>query len=629
VQSNSLSKAKKKTDRLLRTSLNERQKATVSDLQAQICERLTKDSLHKFVFLQAYPLVCKDRLNERPCAVGNLCRLEMNYRRVLEKDLKKTEMYVCLRFNIANAKNIKRYVEEGCRILQLSSEVHDADNFMLEKRSGECAPLPYTELAAQIVKDAHSHQIEVIVLAMPGSKKGAKVLVDGKAAKFTVGFDFPQYSGEVFSLLCAYENAIQLFCSKFYAKLQKGVTVQDAFSKATFKMDEYLEEHSAQLNLVLSVDKPDVYPGEGPVLYSCTGVDATTERFQGLSAGLPIIDIPEASFDSYCSNKTKCLVGRQLEMHEVITGLKELRCVQVVGQDGTGKTVLAYQVAKYLSKRNLYRGGIYVYNFLKKSVREAESYLIDTGLFCKVDNDLVLQVRSGRVLLVLDDCNELARQEATFEPWLQNLMHNQMLSLLLVKRIARATIEGLSTKVVTLHSLQNPRDCAALLLTFLGPSPEIFRSRVSGKHIIHQLTENSRLIKQRGIPRNIETYADSIAAKVVRSLSSSPRSRINSFGGEDHFSEAWAQTRSASLGISLLGEESKQHFENFELPILGRQDSENMHSMQGTSTPTISELPDEESSVDESPTVTNRKKLPPKPKLVKLRRKKSKASKGS
>jgi Ni2+-binding GTPase involved in maturation of urease and hydrogenase len=599
LQSNQLPSARKKIERLCQpiTLFNERQKATISDLQTQVCDRLSKDSLHKFVFLRAYPLVCKDRANEQYSAVGNLCRLSMNYRNKLERALKKTDMYVCLRFNIANHKNLKRYIEEGCRILQLSSEVHDEDSFILEGKHGECSALAYSDLAAQICK--LTHQIEVIVLAMPNSTKGAKVLVDGKAAKFSVGFDFPQYTGEVFSVLRAYEKAILLFCSSFYTQLQKGLTVQDAFVKALNKMDKYL--HSAQL-----VDsETGTYQGKGPVLYACEDVDASSEHFQGLSAGLPIIDIPETSFESYYKSKTSCFVGRQVEMYKCMTRLKELRCVQLLGQEGVGKTAFAYQIAKYLSKRNLYRGGIHVYNFYKKNIREAEVSLIETGLFRKVDNDFKLQVKFGQVLLVFDNCNDLDKQGTTFQPWLQNLMQNEALSLILVKR--RGVSEGLD---LTLTCLEDPKDSAALLLTFLGTSQELLCSKSSRKYKITQLTEDSRLIKQRGNPRNIEVYSKEFDTKIARSLSSSPRNRFNFSSFVDEQADSWRKAGSASQRVSYSEEDSFVSFEDpFETPKLLRQHSESATNSVFGFTPMIPEEDVEDTPVQRARKMTRSKTM--------------------
>lgn len=555
VQTNGLSMAKKKIEKLSSFYLNERQKAAVSELHAQVYERLTKESLHKFVFLRAYPLVCKALLKERYIQAGNLCRLTTNFRKMVETALKKTEMYVCLRFNIAYRKNLLRYIGEGCRILQLSSEVHSEDSFMLECKSGEIDEMPYAELASEICKAAHSHQLEVIVLAMPCSTKGAKVLVDGYAAKFTVGFDFPYYSDKVYSQMLTYETAIQLFCCKFYSALQIGVSVQAAFDKAKDKMDIYIDQNKGNLEL----DQAFIESSATAVFFSSEAVDASTEHFSGLSAGLPIIDIPEVNFISCYTPKRSSFIGRLTEMHECMALLKKHRCVSIKGQGGIGKTAFAFQVAKHLSKRKIYSGGIYIFNIKGQNIRETEAYLIEMGLFSKVENDLKLLVKSGKVLLVLDDSNELCKQQTMFEPWMQNLMTNENLSLLLVNRISRLSTDTSKMQVVVLHSLQNPIECAALLLAFIGPNHDSLRMKYSGSNVVHRLTENSLLIKQRGNPRDIERISKEFETK-VRSLSSSPRNSRGSLSEEDKLQ--LQRQSSTNLPNFTYDEDSRQNSED-------------------------------------------------------------------
>lgn len=525
VQTNSLSTAKKKIEGLQLATLNENQKAIVSELQNQICKMLTKESLHKFVFLRAYPLVCKSTpLKEHFEATGNLCRLSADYRRMLENELKKSEMYVCLRFNIANRKNLARYIGDGCRILQLSSEVHDEDNYVLESKTGESDLMPYTDLASHICKAAHAHQIEVIVLAMPWSFKGAKLLVDGGAAKFAVSFDFSNYDDRVYGLILTYETAIQLFCCKFYTKLQTSSTVQAAFDKAKAKMECYIREKKNQLGHDLACHDSEVKA----ILHSSAIVNASLESFSGLSAGLPVIDIPKEPFSSYFKPKRNCFVARQTEMHECICFLKKHRCINIKGREGIGKTAFAYQTAKYLSKRGHFTGGINIFSMNRLNIQSAEAFLIETGLFRKVENDLKLQVKSGRVLLVLDDCNELAKQHVMFEPWVQNLLNNLNLSLMIVNRVSRIIVEASSMQVVHLHTLHSNIDSAALLLAFLGPNHDNVRTKYSGPNVIQRLTEHSLLSKQRGIPRNIEKISEEFEMK-VRSLSPTLRNSLESY----------------------------------------------------------------------------------------------------
>jgi hypothetical protein len=501
------------------TTKNATQHRILNEKIQLLHSQIQRKSRNVFSFFKAFPLVKRKRNGEFTRA-GALTRFPSRFREELIRTLSDCGKVVNIRMDIATRKNIKQCIESGTRLLHISSEEFSDDALYLENEDGAADMITQEDLSDELFSnslglDRDSHGIEVMVLAVPSSKKLAQVIREKLKIPHVIGIEFDNYptDGESSNIQKIYQEAIITFCLRFYSYIIKEYSIKKAFKDATNEMQESLYDNRYLLYDNAIVDKdydPEITMVKGgPVLIDAddpihekhlftsvhdsifhSGVRLQDGQFQDLSPPRALSNVQK--MDSY--------TGRQELIYKAIKELKLCRCVHLTGQPGSGKTVLLHYIGYHLCVRHKYSDGIYYIN-CNSDLSITES-LRDLQLISSVEqlNDLA---DKRDLLLLFDNCDGLIKTwQVKFQSLLSQLVNKYEVSVLLASCMELEQREGLDLKRIRLIPLSCDERAAMVLSIY----PELTREQIDPRkqyaNLAKALADND-LLKQSGLPQKI------------------------------------------------------------------------------------------------------------------------------
>lgn len=405
-----------------------------NDRLASIFTSIKKNSKNVISILKSAPLVKFSTTTNKLEPAGAISRLPNTFNEELMEELKNKGKPVYLKFDLVSQEKIQSYLY-GCRIMHFQSIIPSDSGIYFENEDHSASFLKLQEIKNLAVSDDLSNKfgLEMILFAMPMSKKLAEIFHKDLEVKYTVGFEFPLYSegDELTQLQGVYYQAISIFCKKFYSFIVEGDTVKTSFNKARSIMKEYLNDNKlvkthVRKTALKSVEDEDVY------LICDDEIDDVIFQSDSESDEPKVpIDMTEPRVSTNITKYDTAFISRQIEAYEATKALRSVRCVNIYGQNGVGKTRFMTQVGWYLHVRNTHKDGIYYIDI--RGIRSLDDFnkrLQEEGLLRSIDKDISNEFRDKDLLLILDNCDAMINEGPTFKALLHifvNVCHNYIM----------------------------------------------------------------------------------------------------------------------------------------------------------------------------------------------------------
>lgn len=376
----------------------------------QTYAQIRKASKNVISILRSYPIVCTEGYKDINQTV--FCTHFSNFKENLVNTLINDNKIICLKFEIGTRMNLIQQIEQGCRVLHISSMIPHSEKLVLENQDFS-ADVVTIELLEKLLEDKLVvHGVELIVLAMPFSFKLAEFFHTRLKVPSVICFDFKQVSQVKYltQLQKMFEISIEKFCISFYHNIIEGKQIKAAWEISKSHTDEYIKSNSSLFEHLENFDKSLQlgYKGKGPFLFGSGDKALFTDSRQDILANDNIlqkgklINMSSLKPPTNIPRKTNSFVGRHKVMHDIIKILKEDSIVHIVGEQGIGKTKLVQHIGVYLNGRGLYTYGTY-YESLK-GWSSLDKFKDLTRI-----NEGQEGVKKD-MLLILDDCEQLLRE---------------------------------------------------------------------------------------------------------------------------------------------------------------------------------------------------------------------------
>lgn len=507
-----------------------KQEIEVTEKIKKAYEMIRKKRKNVISLLKSSPIVEKTSNNSIQ-RVGAVCRFPSEFRNSLKDALTETGKEVCIRFDVGSRAKLKEYLQENCRILHIASEVPRNNCLILEKENGLAELLTKEELKSEI-GSFQQYGVELLVLAMPFSVQLGEYCRQELGVPHVIAFGMPDYpkDGEPIHLYIAFETAIHKFCINFYKSLVLGQTVRNAYLESKEIMETFLDEVSREFGYLEFMGKYfeqwwDEYHRNEPVLINETSRIHDSPIFFEADPEYPmdsaLIDMSIPRAPSNIEKKTKCFIGRQVDIYNVIDALNETpSCIHITSPEGAGKTEFVKYLGYYLNTRDKYPDGIYMLNLLgKSSLNEVYELFQKVGLaFYSSDIDPRTFLYQQRLLLILDNCDALMTQaEITFNSLLRIFLKECKISLILTSCAQITADDSYNIKRVALKHLNNQEAYQLLALK----SPRFTSQRLEAERDRPEFNQTVlEIIREcQGIPRKILIWARRLEKQDTKNIS--------------------------------------------------------------------------------------------------------------
>ena len=431
-----------KSVRLYKDSARER--VIICRLQ-EINEHIVKNNKNSICLLKAFPLIEKVE-NDVITNVGCLWRLSSPFRVDLMRNLDSLNRKIYIRMDTASSEKLQMCLNEKPAILHLASEMQAADFIYLEKENGIADPLSFESFKSVFIQSPSYQNLKLLVFAMPFSLLLGERSYQELGIHHVVCFGFPlypQHSSKVL-LNLAFEKSIHHFCVSFYTYLGKQETLNFAFKKAKGEMIEFMERElnkfpyldlDTDLNVI---DWWNLHKEDDPVLIDPENPqhDQPVLEFADDSIGKKV---ELSSIRGPCNLRCDGLpqntyVGRQGEIYNIMSILRQTRCINLFGSEGMGKTELAKQIGYYLYVRNKYPDGIYLID-LKDHHTLEDVYRVfkNEGISgFSIDIDPKTFLLDKKILFILENCEAMIqRAPHTFNSLLKKFVNECKISVII------------------------------------------------------------------------------------------------------------------------------------------------------------------------------------------------------
>jgi hypothetical protein len=440
------------------------------------------------------------------------------------------QINVCAKF--ANTENFRTMVTVGCRALHFSGH-GDEKHLYFEDGMGLVHPIPHSSLQELFSAGG----VSPLRLAFVSACSSAPL------AHAFVSCGIPHVIAVKINQKIEDHAAIE-FTRAFYLALATGKTVG-----ASFMIAQQSVAKSPNIRGPVEVaGKFLLLPENGDhseVIFPLTSVEGKNDASQ--LEPLKWRRYPKLWFDdlpAICQG----FCNRSVEVYKICLALmlnqsRITRLVTICGEEGIGKTAVAYAVANYVGPRITSEGGIKIFSVAKivdQEEKEEEKnndlvmkrfgkIHIKSRIFNRLEAMVQQHLNQSRTrlefnntqpsLIVLDGCDEfLLKNDTTskqrFRCFLSDLLtHNALLKIVLTARTsisADGAVEGHGERVYTLTRF-TPRMSAKMLLSLVSRPirfDEIKRAKsTSTTDKLEILSTHPVLLATMGIPKKIADLA--------------------------------------------------------------------------------------------------------------------------
>lgn len=376
----------------------------------QTYAQIRKASKNVISILRAYPIVCTEKYKDINETV--FCTHFLNFKDELVDTLINDNKIICLKFEIGTRMNLIQQIEQGCRVLHISTVIPHSDKLVLENEDFTADVLTMDLLEKLLEDKLVVHGVELVVLAIPFSHNLAEFFYNRLKVPNVICFDFEQVAQIKYltQLQKMFETAVDKFCISFYHNIIEGKSIKTAWKISKKLTDSFIKSNSGLFEHLENFDRSQqtTYKGKGPFLFGDGERALFTDSRQDILASENIlhkgklINMSSLKPPTNIPRKNNSFVGRHKTMHEVIKILKEDKIVHIYGDQGIGKTKLIQHIGVYLNGRGYYKHGTF-YESLK-GCNSLDKF-----------KDLT-RVNEGQegvkkdMFLIIDDCEYLLRE---------------------------------------------------------------------------------------------------------------------------------------------------------------------------------------------------------------------------
>ena len=334
-----------------------------------------------------------------------------------------------VKFEVLTKESLEASISMGCRILYISSEMISEEGLIVEDSEFRPHLLKFKELKQLFEKrklkrdsnsgsedsptTSHKYKLETVIIGSRNDVKLAEFFVTEIQVPHVVCFEFNEIEDEQFRSQLYQTEYINKFVQFFLNDLVADKAIQESFENAkkdTIDCLSYSFFNQASESEVSSL------LGKGALLLPPTNtLDAPHDHAlfgwgQYILQKGKVEDISLQRFSGTISKSILPFFGRSSEISQifdyVMTNPDQLDgFLQIVGEEGVGKTRLALEVAWYLYQRNAFPDGIF-YLPLKKLNKMNILTMIEIAsekLGVPLDKNHANYFRKKKILLIFDD----------------------------------------------------------------------------------------------------------------------------------------------------------------------------------------------------------------------------------
>lgn len=440
----------------------------VDKLLHKVNENIKKTNKHAISFFFSAPLVQMNNL--QLMKTKPLWRINNEMIQQIQSSLVGLSKEFCLRSEVLSRANFQNCLEDRPMILHLASCGVNNTHIFFEADQGVADLISFQQFSELCGDSLKKYGVELLVLAMPLSKKFASYCYKNLQIRHVVGFQLFDYTDENCPTQVAQtlEIGIKSFCVEFYIRLLQGKSVKESFLLARSRMDHTVQKElrifgEISVQGCKFIQYWESVKDNEPVLVD---FESDEHEFYLLTTDIPcgepvIMSLPFGPCDIVREGK---FVGRQVEMHKVLQGLKQTNCVLVEGEDGIGKTDFVKQVGIYLNLRHEYTDRISYLDIKgKSSLEEINQRLHEIGIRVYSGYFIERKKKNKKILLILDNCDDFfTKSSHAFFQLLELLMTEWKISVILTGKTRIKPPDSLKIVRQQLGKLSDT-ECKALI----------------------------------------------------------------------------------------------------------------------------------------------------------------------
>lgn len=292
---------------------------------------------------------------------------------------------------------------------------YENSSFLLEDELGVLYRMSFFELEQALQKIERSY-IDILILCTRDGADLARFFAS-KGIPYIVYFQFKPHDKLLFHKILQ-DICMNEFSLKFYEEIFNKCTIIDAFNRAKeamfqliFKKFSYFINERKMFEKILGVG-PKLFPEYEP-------------ETQFLSQSLEIFvpkKYPEGHLDDISSVKAptniekydEIILGKKVELFEIIRAVYEKQCVNIYGDKSVGKTKFAKLVGYFMLRSERFKDGVFYFALkdIRKKFHSDLRELMKTEFGEEFAKEIHCYFKNKKMLLVFDDFDEILKNDS-------------------------------------------------------------------------------------------------------------------------------------------------------------------------------------------------------------------------